>query len=365
MSTFRLTMYPARDGDCLVLTWGHGTLHHLVMDLGRSVTYESVRPALAELGEVELLVISHIDADHIGGAMPLVRESAPPFTPKRVWFNAREQLLVAQNRTRPIEPFSTRQGDKLSQGITALRWPWNAEFASEVVSTGSLEASDVIELAGGLGIRLLSPDDAALTALLPTWKATVKDEHAYPGDPDPVDEEVAGPTLERFGGLPNVTTLAGSRYVADDTLPNGSSIAFVAEFDDKRVLLAADAHAEVLGRTLRPLADVEGGRVQIDLAKLGHHGSRRNTSNELLELIDCSQFAFSTDGVRHGHPDPETVARLLAAEPTRDKMLWFNYRQPNSEMWEVPALASKWRYRPEMPTVTTEDAGNGTIVIDI
>lgn len=37
-----------------------------------------------EWREIELPVISHIDADHIAGAMPMVRAETPSFTPKRL-----------------------------------------------------------------------------------------------------------------------------------------------------------------------------------------------------------------------------------------------------------------------------------------
>jgi beta-lactamase superfamily II metal-dependent hydrolase len=367
MSTFQLTMHPARDGDCLVLTWGDAKLHHLVVDLGRTATYGAVRPVLSQLGDVELFVISHIDADHIAGAMPLLREQTPPLRPKRVWFNAREHLVAAQNRAQAIEPFGARQGDKFSKGIVALQWPWNAEFASEIVSTDSPEAAAPIELAGGLSIRLLSPTDAALAALLDEWPATVEEAAARPGDPDPSEQPETGPDVgwERFGGPPDVAKLAGEPYQADDTPPNGSSIAFVAEFDNKRVLFGADAHAEVLVPALLPLAASDGGRYRIDLVKISHHGSRANTSSDLLDLIDCTRFAFSTYGGKHGHPHPQTVARLLAADPHRDKTLYFNYRQPNSEVWESVALGSTWRYHCEMPDASGDAIGSGTWTIEI
>jgi hypothetical protein len=34
-------------------------------------------------------------------------------------------------------------------------------------------------------------------------------------------------------------------------------------------------------------------------------------------LIDCTRFAFSTNGDRHSHPDAETIARILVNDPDR------------------------------------------------
>ncbi len=362
--TFRLTMHPAGDGDCLVLTWGTSQLHHLIVDLGRTATYESIRPQIAGLDNVELFVMSHVDADHIAGSMPMVREPHPPFQPKRVWFNAREQLLASIDRSRSIEPFSTRQGDKLSRGIVAFNWPWNAEFASEIVSTDSPEAAAPIAIADGLTIRLLSPTDIGLQALLPKWAATTTAAHARPADPDP-DDTPPSTRFESLGLGPDVARLAAERYVSDDTEPNGSSIAFIAEFAGRRVLLAADAHAEVLEAAIAPLAAAEGGRYRIDLIKVGHHGSRANTSPDLLRLVDCTRFAFSTNGDRHGHPDPQAVARLLVADRERAKTLYFNYCQPSTTIWKADKLRALWNYDCVMPCGDTQAAANGTQMIEI
>jgi beta-lactamase superfamily II metal-dependent hydrolase len=75
---------------------------------------------------------------------------------------------------------------------------------------------------------------------------------------------------------------------------------------------------------------------------LSHHGSKANTSPELLKIIDCTRFAFSTDGSRHDHPDPETIARILKNDPDRHKALIFNFRQPSTEIWDDDRLKKQW-----------------------
>jgi hypothetical protein len=116
-------MYPALDGDCLVLTWGHTEqLQHLLVDLGRSATYRQARPKLLALPNIELFVISHVDSNHIAEAMPLVGKEEPPFNPVRLWFNGRVQLVAAQNRAPIHEPLGARQGEKLSRGIVKFGW---------------------------------------------------------------------------------------------------------------------------------------------------------------------------------------------------------------------------------------------------
>ncbi len=359
---FRMTMHPALDGDCVQLSWGEtGDLHNLFVDLGRGKTWASVRPVLAGLAEIELFVMSHVDADHIAGALPMVREDAPAFKPKRLWYNARPQLEEAHHRLRRIEPFGPRQGEKLSRGISKFGWPQNTEFASGVVSTGSPEAGDPIALPGGLTLRLLSPGDRELADLLPVWDRDLERAGIRTFDPDK-DDDPLDDIFEPLSGAPDVESLASVAYKKDEAEANGASIAFVAEFGGKRALLAADAHSEVLEAALRPLADAEGGTYRLDLLKVCHHGSKANTSPDFFEMIDCTRFAFSTNGTRkHKHPDAETIARLLKADPDRDKVLYFNYDQPSAKLWRSLLLSKLWSYQ----TVFPKTGQDGLLCIDI
>lgn len=362
--TFRVTMHPGKDGDCIVLSWGTTpTLHHLIVDLGRSSTYKDIKSELENLDNVELFVMSHIDADHLAGAIPLVRQDTPPFEPKRVWYNSRPQLKAAETRSPIIEPLSARQGEKLARGIVKFGWPWNEEFVSEIVSTDSPEAHQPMDIADGLTIRLLSPSDAQLVALLDEWDNELATANIRTFDPD-VDPDPVSPLFEPFG-VPNVSDLVAEDYDRDRTEANGASIAFIAEFDGKRVLLAADAHSEVLEKALEPLAQAGGGKYRVDLMKISHHGSKANTSKVFPDLIDCTRFAVSTNGSRHHHPHEESIARILAADKNRQKTLFFNYRQPSSDTWESAMLQAEWNYDTVYPADTEDDPGNGTLVIDV
>jgi len=363
--TFRMTMHPGKDGDCIQLSWGStAELHHLIVDLGRGATYKDIKTDLEALDNVELFVMSHVDADHIGGAIPMVRQVKAPFKPGRVWYNAKPQLMAAQTRSPITEPFSARQGEKLARGIVKFGWPWNAEFASEIVSTDSPEAAQPIDIADGLTIRLLSPGDAQLIDMIDQWESELAKAKIRTFDPD-VDPDPLDPVFEPLG-TPNVKSLVAENYSGDTTKPNGTSIAFIAEFRGKRVLLAADAHSEVLEAALKPLAEAEGGKVRIDLMKISHHGSKANTSKTLPEIIDCTRFAISTNGSgRHSHPNGESIARFIAADKDRQKTLYFNYRQPSTDTWDSASLKATWNYLPVYAAAGEDDPENGKLVIDI
>jgi beta-lactamase superfamily II metal-dependent hydrolase len=360
MSVFRLVMHPASEGDALTLSWGEeGKLFHALIDLGRPGDYRVLRPLLQKTGRFEFFTISHVDADHIGGAMLLVKEKSAPFKPADVWFNAWHHLKNAAARrehAQELETLSAKQGEKVSNGIVEFRWPWNSAFGpSGIVSVDTPEAQRHIDVAGRRKVTLLSPGDKELAALEPIWMDELARANLRPFDPDDVREEPSN-DLEALSSL-NVEALARKPFVEDTAKPNGSSIAFLAEFDGRCALLGADAHPGVIERSLRRLGYSEANKLKLDLFKLCHHGSKGNTSPSLLKIIDCVDFAISTDGTKHNHPDRETVARILVNDPSRHKTLHFNTCQEHAAIWNRQNLRDKYKFACDIPPEASPGLG--------
>lgn len=350
MSMFKLCMHPASDGDCLVLTWGtKSNPRRALIDFGRPGTYKAVKGSLEQGDGFELCVITHIDADHIGGAVSFFREKPLSFSAKHIWFNAYHQLAGAYKRQHGLMPLSPAQAEKVTAGIADSGWRWNGHFESRIVSTDSPEARTPLTI-DGLKITLLSPSDEALIALQPAWDRQLAAARIRTTDSDVVDEALAG-GLVALG--PDVDALAAARFAEDDAVANGSSIAFLAEYEGRSVLLAGDAHPGLMERKLKEHLDVTGEkRLRIDCLKVSHHGSRANTSPEFLKLIDCTCFAFSTDGSNHNHPDDQAIARILQNDPGRKKTLIFNYRQPQTEKWSDKKQMKEWKFECIYPEST-------------
>ncbi|MER9947181.1 caspase family protein [Mesorhizobium sp. M0047] len=360
LPTFKLAMHPASEGDALMLTWGKDTLHHALVDVGRTGDYRALKPLLEKIGSFELFTISHIDADHIEGAVPLFQEETLPIKAKNVWFNAHAQLVDAKIRSAPLdrEFLGAAQAEKVTAGIVTSKWPWNAQFASGIVSLDSPEAGAPLTFEGGLKLTILSPSDMKLSQLLPVWDAELEKAGLRTVDPDELTAALVE-GREHLGSL-NVDDLAARKFAIDTTKPNGTSITFVAEFGGKRVLMGADSHPDIVEASLRKLGASETDRYRLDCLKVSHHGSRANTSPSLLNIIDCTRFAFSTDGSRHGHPHAETIARILKADPERKKTLIFNFRQNSTNQWDDAELKKCWNYECLFP-----EAGKTGLEFDI
>lgn len=89
---------------------------------------------------------------------------------------------------------------------------------------------------------------------------------------------------------------------------NENSIVLLVEYREFRAVLAGDAGL--------PAEAALAGRVgRADLLKVGHHGSRGATGAAWLSELQPTTAVISVgDGNRYGHPAPELMARLAAAE---------------------------------------------------
>jgi hypothetical protein len=153
--------------------------------------------------------------------------------------------------------------------------------------------------------------------------------------------------------------IAARKTNDDDAAPNGSSIAFLAEFAGRSLLFGADAHADVLIPALRTLARQRARLpataphrkvppLRVDVLKLPHHGSRANVTLELLDLVKARHYITSTSGRRFKHPDEEAMARVITRGRPASNVtatLWFNYATATTKPWMQPALAEQYRYR--------------------
>src|SRR5918999_468109 len=92
---FRIEMLPAYEGDCLWVEYGQADApRRLIIDAGRKATYQALVERLVALDQpVELFVMTHIDDDHIFGAVPLFADArVKPTIFKDIWYNGYTHL---------------------------------------------------------------------------------------------------------------------------------------------------------------------------------------------------------------------------------------------------------------------------------
>ncbi|QJR10054.1 hypothetical protein DSM104443_01105 [Usitatibacter rugosus] len=328
---FRIRALPAEYGDSLLIEYGQaGETNRMLIDCGPTGVYSDVlRPLIEGLSpnerRFELLVITHVDADHIGGALPLLRDLEDlGVSIGEVWFNGFQHLPKAAIDPDEVDR-SVRHGEQLSKLIFNRRLRWNTSFDENAVVVP--DVGDLPEKAfKGMKLTLLSPYSRHLADLAKVWWEEIREAGIQAGQTASIPETDGSWEDEVLRGTPDVRLLAESRVGRDTAVANGSSIAFLASYDEKTVLFGADAFSGVLTDSLRRV------RTPTELAafKVPHHGSAQNIDRELLASMHCKRHIISTNGKRFGHPNPIAIAKLISFAGGE---LHFNYQTPQNEMW--------------------------------
>lgn len=348
----RVELGKALHGDCLFVEWGGPSdKHRMLVDGGPIGAYEALADRITALpaGErlFELMVLSHVDTDHIEGIVRLFAEPPAqwPFQVKDVWFNgwthmAEEEILGG----RQGEFFSALLQHRLAPGT------WNGAFKGAVVvpPKGPLP---VVPLAGGMKITLLSPTRPKLDKMREAWRKDLKATQIKPGDLDAAWRELGAQKkyLPDEGLLSSsdssIATILTRQFKPDHAAANGSSIAFLAEHAGGSCLFLADAHPDAVTDSLKRLLEERRmTRLKVDAVKVAHHGSKNNTDEELVSLIDSPRFLFSTSGAQFQHPDEEAIARIIDSAGGRPLTFYFNYLSDYNKKWKAKDLQEKHNY---------------------
>lgn len=345
---FEVRLLPARQGDAIWIRWGTRVAHQMIVDMGTVQIGNAIRKRLAALEPnermFELLVVTHIDADHIGGVLSCLVDSkkkvvdGPQF--RDVWFNGLDHLESAEERT--LEEQGGVQGKKLVDWLESQTW--NSAFGGAPVCREGKPRT--IALPGGMKVKVLGPTRERLAELAPVWRDEVrlalKKKQERESQSSLEELGAKKPRKPRLASRADLTRLAAKVTGTDPSKANGSSIVLLLEYGRHRVLLSGDAHAQDLVAGIRALGGSKP--LRLDAFKLPHHGSRENTTKELIECVDCPAFLFSTDGTQFYHPHADAVACVIRSARRRPAGLFFNARSQYSGWWDNSTWASSFDY---------------------
>lgn len=379
---FTLEALQAAHGDSLILHYGPLTNpRFIVVDGGpKGIFKASLGPRLQEIHaargggvlEIRLLMVSHIDDDHITGILDFTRMlrdlkdgNAPlPFDVLTLWHNSFDDIAGKVNASvsadvsvsdvlRSAKPktadgaaivASVAQGRQLRLDADALGLNMNSGFDDLLQFSPSAKA---LNMGAHLAFTVLGPRQAELDALHAKWDREVK-------------ALLAKKKKKKTGGGSELSA-ADLRALAaefiDESIHNLSSVVVLAEFEGKRILLTGDARGDFILKSLREAKLVKNGKIAVDIFKVPHHGSVRNAAAELFETVIADHYVFSANG-RDGNPDPPTFDLIFKARPKGKYHLWLT-----NEV--APALARIKKKKPAGVTVHVRKSSSLSVLIEL
>ena len=366
----KITIFPALNGDCILIEYDES--HCMLIDGGYVDTYNlHLVPVLSDLASkgkvIDLLVVTHIDSDHISGIVKLLSDTPNLIPIKEIWYNGYrhiqcivsvsndEETIVHKEICRSTisdetKSISAKQGCTLSALIQRCGLFWNGQFNGNAVI-----APATVNI-GNASIHVLSPEEKGLSNLCAYWrkelikKGLLPQKHSMEFWDDAFEFMMAKDKpafhfhIKKIDTTTDIEKIKQVKYIPDLSATNGSSISFVLECEGKRLLLLGDAHAETIVTSLKYLNAKKQLPLSFDAIKLSHHGSFNNNSPELLRIIDSENWIVSTNGGTYNHPDLETLVHVFTIDKNKQRRIFFNYDLPVCNRINLPEYHDEYHF---------------------
>lgn len=398
-----IELFPAGNGDAILISFDTKLI---LVDTGFVSTFrDHLKPRLKELHNqgrrLSKFIVTHIDADHISGAIAFIKENGVADDPgiigiDEIWFNSYRHLMLNEKETGTFDgavPYipisggaeslnadndeqlvSHKQGTSLGSQILKNKYAWNTTF-----NGASVKADQPFEVNGndGFKLTLLGPTQDALDNIADDWYTYLKkifqgkiNEDAFFDDAfEKMMEEMRQAELAKVildqeelvsasGGWVEEHAVEWERE--DSSPTNGSSITFLLEYQGKKLLFLGDAIPSEVEKQLKKLMPEDQFPLKVDVLKVAHHGAWANNSPELLNRIRANFYLFSSNGRRHHHPHFETMAWILKKHGAASaKTFVFNYKQ-GDRLMEVENAQMKQDYNYKTLWPDVDEFGIGT-----
>jgi beta-lactamase superfamily II metal-dependent hydrolase len=348
---YKIHLLPAAYGDSILIEYGETEPKYILIDGGPFYNDKELAPALKRVAPnlkvLELLVVTHIDIDHIDGIVTMLNDPEFSVTVKDIWFNGFKELEKVSGFLGAL------QGEYVSALIKEKQLPHNKWFEGEPVMVKDYAALPVIDLEEGMKLTLLNPGKNALIKLEKVWKDELL---KYGTDADYLEKLGEDKRYQFRGWLGDIPIdqLQEAEVDGDTSKPNGSSIAFIATYKGKSCLLSGDANSDYLLKAIEPMLEASGEtRLKLDAWKLSHHGSKKSNLEILMQKIECKKILVSSNGAKYEHPDDECIAKLLKHNGPGIEF-YFNYNTKFNNRWADIALQEEYHFKSFYPVDSDE-----------
>lgn len=273
----------AKQGDAFVIKWGGNNA--MLIDGGMPSTLKQIEDTI-ENCDLKFIFVSHVDYDHIAGLIKLVEQPSFNMTNIEHYMNYPELALSPDDDTQVSfahgENYATLLDKKGCKAISITDQDRISKF--------------------NVDIQVLTPNQTDLDKLLDDWNANriIKDE--------------------------NIEYL--KKQVSHGDIINKTSVSLLINIQELKFLMLADSHPQDIIDKLEDMGYGIDNPLNVDILKLSHHGSRHNTTVELLKRIKTENYYISTNGAKYDHPDEEIFECIIEAanfHNSKESNIFTNY----------------------------------------
>jgi len=290
---------------------------------------------------IDLLMVSHVDEDHIQGILEFTQDLAEGDKQFAqilgFWHNSFENVINDDVPAEVKSSFTNKFGPASMDGALPEGMTLDVDEDEEVI-VSSLKILASVKQGAQLRSRIINKLNAELNVDFDGEPIVARNG----AKPIKIDKNlkfiVAGPmqpeldalrekhkqwleSLRKAGKSPE-DVLAS---YADKSVANLSSIVVLAESGRKSILLTGDARGDRILDGLELVGAIApGGKREVDVLKVPHHGSSNNLTQNFFERIIAKHYVFSGNG-EHGNPERETMDMLRKARGDGDYLIHFTY----------------------------------------
>lgn len=300
----KINLLPANYGDCIFLTCDG---YNILIDGGTRNTYQDLHDrrspdkALKKLVEglksnqqhIDLMVITHVDDDHIGGILEWFETNYPEegFI-REIWMN--DDVVLSDNTSLQNSP---KSAGTLINKMKAQGQP----FRNDIIV-------GIEEDRGPFHVKVLAP--------LPEFRNSVAEKiHA---------------NLQNAGNSMETYKKSMKKLVEEDwqskpiSKENRASIALeLSVSNDEKMLMLGDANIKDIMDGLDVFYPDKDEKINYAVIKLSHHGSKNNFDPSFIQRVKADIYLVSTNGDKFNHPDKEVIAQIIC---NTDSSIGFNYQ---------------------------------------
>ena len=377
---------PALAGDCFVLEFDNKNC--ILIDCGYPLTYkEKLKPLLQKLAKkgckISLMVITHMDADHISGAISFLEDNGDANAPRviqvdEIWHNGiyntiMDSEIISRHESDQITESILKKCKEISgslkmqlQGesgsISAMQsktfesicakynYVINKQFNDHLIIKGRMYCFDNCE------INVLSPGATEINKLRKwlnkemilnfgkdyIWNRTEAFAELfnliafYHGQ-----DEIGPPISEQISsGIPDAAEWLNTSLLPEMNVVNTASIVLDIRYKGLKLLFMGDSESDLWKDQLE---------AQYDLIKVSHHGTTKPNLAWLNKKIKARKLLVSTNGGKHGHPENDFLARAIMGD---FEQLFFNYSIARKA--DILLMQKKYNFTAEFEKIDIE-----------